>query len=141
MGTIIKSKMRYAVAAVVLCALVAVVPGTEEADDIPIQDHYVPLKPHERVEHVTEPRPHELIQMEDLPKSFDWRRKGPERINYTTPPRNQHIPQYCGSCWAFSSSSAVSDRIKIARKAKWPDVTLSPQMVVNCGPGSCMGGN
>jgi cathepsin X len=133
--------MRYAVAIVVLCALVAVVPGSEEMDEIPIQDHYVPLKPHERTEHVTEPRPHELIQMENLPKHFDWRKVGKEKINYTTPPRNQHIPQYCGSCWAFSSTSSVSDRIKIARKARWPDVVLSPQMLVNCGPGSCNGGN
>jgi len=62
-------------------------------------------------------------------------------VDYTTPPRNQHIPQYCGSCWAFSTTSAFSDRIKILRKAKWPDVQISPQMVVNCGPGSCQGGN
>merc|ERR1719253_2339565 len=133
--------MRYAVAIVVLCALVAVVPGSEEMDEIPIQDHYVPLKPHERTEHVTEPRPHELIQMENLPKHFDWRKVGKEKIDYTTPPRNQHIPQYCGACWAFSSTSAISDRIKIQRNAKWPDVQISPQHVINCGPGSCMGGN
>lgn len=122
----------------VACGLFAVAMGTE--DEIPV--HYVPLQPHERTEHVTEPRPHEFIQLEDLPPNFDWRRTGSNgKINLTTPPRNQHIPQYCGACWAFSSTSAVSDRIKIQRKGQWPDVVLSPQMTVNCGPGSCAGGN
>jgi len=122
----------------VWCSLVIVAWAMEE--EIPI--HYVPLQPHERTEHVTEPRPHELIEESEVPEGWDWRRSGKEgKINLTTPPRNQHIPQYCGACWAFSSSSAVSDRIKILRGGKWPDVVLSPQMLVNCGPGSCKGGN
>jgi len=125
----------YSCICLIVLTWAAVSSGVEE--EIPI--HYVPLKPHERTEHVTEPRPHELIQESDLPDNWDWRNvKG---VNYVTPPRNQHIPQYCGACWAFSSSSSLSDRIKIKRKAKWPDVALSPQMLVNCGPGSCKGGN
>ena len=40
----------------------------------------------------------------------------------------QHIPQYCGSCWAQAASSSLSDRIKIARKAAWPDVVIAPQV-------------
>ncbi len=40
----------------------------------------------------------------------------------------QHIPQYCGSCWAQAASSSLSDRIKIARKAAWPDVLIAPQV-------------
>jgi cathepsin X len=48
----------------------------------------------------------------------------------------------CGSCWAFATTSALSDRIKIARAAAWPEVTLSPQVIINCrGGGSCEGGN
>merc|ERR1719389_58241 len=56
---------------------------------------------------------------------------------------NQHIPQYCGSCWAFATLSALSDRIKIARGGKGADITLSIQHVLNCGSmaGSCYGGN
>ena len=42
--------------------------------------------------------------------------------------KNQHIPQYCGSCWAQAATSSLSDRIKIARKAAWPDVNIAPQV-------------
>jgi cathepsin X len=130
-------KFSTLVAVFVVCGLFATAWGVE--DEIPV--HYVPLKPHERTEVITSPRPHTFIQMEDLPDQHDWRKAGPGVENLTTPPRNQHIPQYCGACWAFSSTSAISDRIKIMRKGKWPDVVLSPQMTINCGPGSCSGGN
>jgi len=76
----------------------------------------------------------------DLPEAFTWCDK--DGTNYCTMSRNQHIPQYCGSCWAHGSGSALGDRIKIARKAKGIDINLSVQHILNCGEvGSCHGGS
>lgn len=46
--------------------------------------------------------------------------------------KNQHIPQYCGSCWAQAAASSISDRIKIARRGAWPDVNIAPQVLISC---------
>jgi cathepsin X len=75
-----------------------------------------------------------------FPADFTWCDK--DGVNYCTPSLNQHIPQYCGSCWAHGSVSALGDRIKIARGAKGTDIQLSVQHVLNCGGvGSCHGGS
>ena len=81
-----------------------------------------------------------------LPKAWDWRnvKEDGRQVNYVTRNLNQHIPVYCGSCWAHASLSALSDRIKIHRKAAFPDVNLSVQVILNCAQeiaGNCHGGN
>ena len=83
---------------------------------------------------------HDLLPEFDMPSNFTWGNKN--GINYLTPSLNQHIPQYCGSCWAHGSISALGDRIKIARGAQGVDVQLSVQHMLNCGGiGSCYGGS
>ena len=75
-----------------------------------------------------------------LPKDFSWCDKDGQ--NYCTMSRNQHIPQYCGSCWAHGAVSALADRVKIARGGRGPDINPSVQHLLNCGNvGSCSGGS
>lgn len=69
-------------------------------------------------------------ELKALPTYYWW--GNVSGTNYLTFQRNQHIPVYCGSCWAFAVTSALSDRIKIMRKAAWPDVNLAPQVLVSC---------
>ena len=64
----------------------------------------------------TSPLPKDTVRTEDLPASFTWCDNN--GTSYCTMNRNQHIPQYCGSCWAHGAVSALGDRIKIARKAQ-----------------------
>jgi cathepsin X len=85
-----------------------------------------------------------LLSSEDTPSEFNWcnfNGKGKDGVNYCTMSRNQHIPQYCGSCWAHGAVSALADRIKIKRKGQGVDINLAVQHMLNCGGvGSCHGG-
>jgi len=52
------------------------------------------------------------------------------------------LPFYCGSCWAHGTTSSLSDRIKIARKAAWPDINIAPQVLISCTTDDgCHGGS
>mmetsp|Transcript_14832 Transcript_14832/g.28264 ORF Transcript_14832/g.28264 Transcript_14832/m.28264 type:complete len:384 (-) Transcript_14832:154-1305(-) len=96
------------------------------------------------------PLPYTYIQEEELPDEFDWRNVS--GANYLTRSLNQHIPQYCGSCWAHATVSILADRIKIFRlhhreEDRQPvknDIHFSIQYILNCGgeiAGSCHGGS
>ena len=83
-----------------------------------------------------------VTPMGDLPTNFSW--ASVDGHSYLTKMLNQHLPQYCGSCWAHAALSALSDRIKIARgkSAEGSEINLSIQHVLNCAnAGSCNGGN
>jgi cathepsin X len=93
-----------------------------------------------RTEFITTPQPKDYLKDADVPDALDWRNIS--GVNYVTWSRNQHIPQYCGSCWAFGTTSALSDRISILRKNQFPEVNLAPQHLIDCeGGGDCDGGD
>lgn len=97
---------------------------------------------HTRPNHYTSPLPYTYIDKSELPKSFFW--GNVSGASYLTHTLNQHIPQYCGSCWAHSALSSLADRINIARGAKKDEINLSVQFLLNCGAeiaGSCHGGS
>ena len=83
-----------------------------------------------------------LEPVKDLPDTYIW--NNVNGTNFLTNIKNQHLPQYCGSCWAQAATSSMSDRIKIARNAAWPDVNIAPQTVISCsstdGNNGCHGG-
>merc|ERR1711998_144885 len=114
-------------------------PTQRDSDGIP--NHYIEMPDSDpRKNKIISALPHETMNLLELPDQFDWRDVNGK--SFTSIPRNQHIPQYCGACWAFASLSSINDRIKIARKDEFPEIVLSPQHMLSCGDaGSCKGGN
>jgi len=60
-----------------------------------------------------------------LPEEFDGRKVWKD---FLVPPKNQAS---CGSCWAFASSSCLSDRFNIQSKGKL-HIILSPAQMILC---------
>eukprot|EP00522_Entomoneis_paludosa_P010404 CAMPEP_0172445962 /NCGR_PEP_ID=MMETSP1065-20121228/5697_1 /TAXON_ID=265537 /ORGANISM="Amphiprora paludosa, Strain CCMP125" /LENGTH=363 /DNA_ID=CAMNT_0013196977 /DNA_START=25 /DNA_END=1116 /DNA_ORIENTATION=- len=102
------------------------------------------------------PLPFTYVSEKDIPQTFSW--SNPVNgTTFLTKSLNQHIPHYCGSCWAHAAVSSLGDRINIARgllhqndrnekdASVWYDeINLSVQFLLNCGSeiaGSCHGGS
>ena len=95
------------------CVLVATLAAGALAADVFEQEVLAAPATHKRISEVdrsfesglkdliTTPRPSELIDETELPLNFDW--SNLEGRSYTTKPLNQHIPQYCGSCWCAAA--------------------------------------
>ena len=81
------------------------------------------------------------IDEADLPDNWDW--GNINGVNYLSWSKNQHIPVYCGSCWAQGTTSALADRFNIMTNLTNPTpIGLNAQVIVNCeAGGDCEGGN
>jgi len=107
-----------------------------------VNEFFEPEGMHPEVEVVTGPRPHEYLDPEVLPTQFNW--VNVNNKTFVTPLLNQHIPTYCGSCWAHGAMSSLADRVKIIENGAKPDVIPSIQVILNCAQhqaGTCHGGS
>jgi cathepsin X len=87
---------------------------------------------------------------ETLPKELDWGNyvaPNGKHYNLLSWSKNQHIPEYCGSCWSQGTTSSLADRFNIMNfrnndNTETSPVALSAQVIVNCqAGGSCNGGD
>jgi cathepsin X len=111
-------------------------------DKLTISRYSKYLQGHRIKEDYNRPLPIQYIRPIDLPDNFSW--GNVSGASYLTKSLNQHLPQWCGSCWAHGALSSLADRIKIARNAEGDDINLSIQFILNCGgeiAGSCLGGS
>lgn len=81
---------------------------------------------------VKSPLPHTYLAKDALPKEYDIRNL--DGVSYASIDRNQHIPQYCGSCWAQGAASALSDRLALLTDNLFPEVDLAPQVSTSLLP-------
>lgn len=109
------------------------------ASALAYRNEYIPILG-KKPSHITQPLPQDYLNVADIPAQWDPRNMS--GINYASEDRNQHVPQYCGSCWAHGATSALADRYRIVRNNKYPEISLSVQAIIACaGAGSCHGGN
>jgi len=87
------------------------------------------------------PRSWTIVDPTNLPAEIDWRNK--DGKNFLSWNKNQHVPRYCGSCWAQGTTSALADRFNIFTDLGFATpIGLNAQVVVNClAGGSCNGGD
>jgi hypothetical protein len=63
---------------------------------------------------VTSVLPHTYLDSATLPASFSW-----DNVNgtsYLTKSLNQHVPQWCGSCWAHAAMSSLAEYVLLCNR-------------------------
>lgn len=85
-----------------------------------------------RLSKVTSPQPHVRNSLRGDTPPLSWDIRNVSGLNLASPNRNQHIPFFCGSCWAQSVAAALSDRVNLARRGAFPEAALSAQLLVDC---------
>ena len=70
------------------------------------------------------------LSYEDLPDHFNWCDNDGE--NYCTPNWNQHVPVYCGACWAHGTLSALNDRLKVRAQPPCTKTTAAQHKSAQC---------
>lgn len=101
-----------------------------------LADHENPWKMDMPDEIITTATPQDYLELEDIPATFWW--GDANGVNYLSWTVNQHVPQYCGSCWAQGAQSAFADRVNIMYNNKFPRMAMSVQQILNCAAGgSC----
>ncbi|KAF4661617.1 hypothetical protein FOZ61_003065 [Perkinsus olseni] len=82
-----------------------------------------------------------ILPASAIPAHFDWRDIDGE--NMVTTDRSHSNPGSCAACWAFALAHTLSDRIRIQRKAAFPEVNLAAQPLLTCAyqaGNGCRGG-
>mmetsp|Transcript_15522 Transcript_15522/g.19548 ORF Transcript_15522/g.19548 Transcript_15522/m.19548 type:complete len:157 (-) Transcript_15522:700-1170(-) len=112
-------------------AVLAIIATLASADEV-VKARRVSKEAPCRVKPAEQPntKPGKPLPEVDVPDSWLW--NDIRGANLLTTIRQQHIPQYCGSCWAQAASSSLSDRIKIARSGAWPEINIAPQVLISC---------
>merc|ERR1711936_164091 len=72
----------------------------------------------------------QFFQEKETPEAIDYRDEG-----LVTEVKNQG---HCGSCWAFSATGGFEG---VWAKQVNELISVSEQQLLDCGPGSCQGGN
>jgi len=77
------------------------------------------------------------MNLKALPTAFDWRSTG-----WLQSVRNERLPQFCQACFAFATTTALADRVRILGKGQWQYAAwLSVQHVLDCAnAGDCKNG-
>lgn len=88
--------------------------SSQVADNV---DEIVYLLGHDVERFHSLPLPGSYVDPQSFPDSFDW--SNVDGISYTTRNLNQHIPQYCGSCWVSEQLSLLERRMLRCSLSNW----------------------